>query len=176
MNGNASTDADDIIGIGAPLPRLAAVQVGEARHVTVTWRDGSTKIVDLAPVFLSHRHFIPLRDNGDLFETVRVNEDGMALEWDDGIELSAEWIERLPTAGMTNAEFRQIMGQLALSLDGMAAQLEISRRQVAAFRGSKPIPAHIALAALYLLEHLSNLPDIADGMHASRHHHRAKVA
>jgi hypothetical protein len=42
------------------------------------------------------------------------------------------------------------MDRLGLNLDGMAAQLEISLRQVAAFRGSKPIPNHMALAILHL--------------------------
>lgn len=167
MNGIASTDVDDIIEIGAELPRLAAVQVGGGRRVTVTWRNGSTKTADLAPVLLSHRHFIPLREDDDLFQTVRVNEDGMALEWDGGIELSAEWIERLPAAGMGNAEFRSIMEMLDLSLEGMAAQLDISRRQVASFRGTKPIPANIALAARYLLARQASIRqdvDIADGI------------
>ena len=152
MNGIAST-ADDVISAGRPLPRIAAVQVSDGRRVLVTWRDGSSVIVDLAPVLLSHRHFIPLRDNDELFQTVRVNDDGVALEWDGGIELTAEWIERLPVVGMANAEFRQLMTALDLTLDGMAAQLEVSRRLVAGYRGSKPIPNHIALAVRYLAEH-----------------------
>ncbi|GLS33252.1 Protein of unknown function [Mesorhizobium albiziae] len=152
MNGTAST-TDDVISVGQPLPRMAAVQVSDGRRVHVTWRNGRSVLVDLAPVFLSHRHFIPLRNNDELFQTVRVNDDGVALEWDGGIELTAEWIERLPVAGMDNAEFRQVMSALDLTLDGMAAQLEVSRRLVAQFRGSKPIPNYIALAVRYLAEH-----------------------
>jgi hypothetical protein len=45
------------------------------------------------------------------------------------------------------------MDRLGLNLDGMAAQLEISLRQVAAFRGSKPIPNHMALAIRHLDQH-----------------------
>jgi hypothetical protein len=152
MNGIASI-LDDAVSVGQPLPRIAAVQVSDRRRVQVTWRDGRSVIVDLAPVLLSHRHFIPLRGNDELFQTVRVNDDGVALEWDGGIELTAEWIERLPVVGMDNAEFRQIMAALDLTLEGMAAQLEVSRRLVAQFRGSKPIPNYIALAVRYLAEH-----------------------
>jgi hypothetical protein len=95
---------------------------------------------------------MPLREDDDLFQTLRVNEDGNAIEWDGGLELSAEWLERLPAIGMENDEFRKAMKVLGLSLDGMAAQLEVSRRLVASYRGAKPIPAHVALAVRYLVE------------------------
>lgn len=152
MSGTASR-ADEVIRVGRPLPRIAAVAIDHRRRVYVTWRNGKVATVDLAPVILSHRVFIPLRKDDDLFQTVRVNEDGTALEWDESIELSAEWIERLPPIGMDNAEFRDIMDQLDLTLDGMAAQLDVSRRLIAQFRGVRPIPSNIALAARYLAEH-----------------------
>jgi hypothetical protein len=151
MNGDVSM-ADDIVSMGSPVPRLAAAMIIDGRRVRVTWRDGNSVTVDLDPVLLSHRHFIPLRDNDDLFQTLRVNEEGTALEWDDGIELSSLWISRLPEVGMQNAEFRAIMRKLHYSLDGMASALEISRRLVAMYRGVAPIPAHIALSARYLAE------------------------
>ena len=151
MNGDVSM-ADDVISFGHSLPRLATAMIIDGRRVRVTWRDGNSVIVDLGPVLLSHRHFIPLRDNDDLFQTLRVNEEGTALEWDEGIELSALWISRLPEVGMQNAEFRAIMRKLRYSLDGMASALEISRRLVAMYRGAAPIPAHIALSARYLAE------------------------
>jgi Protein of unknown function (DUF2442) len=154
MSGTVSTaDDDDIISAGRPLPRIAAVQIIDGFRVEVVWRNGVAKTVDLAPAIFSHRHFIPLRDDDDLFQTVRVDEDGVALEWDGGIELTADWIDRLPPFGMSNGDFRRIMDGLKLTLDGMAAQLGISRRQVAAFRGAKPIPNHIAFAMLYLIGH-----------------------
>lgn len=47
---------------------------------------------------------------------------------------------------MNATEFRQCMDQLHASLDHMALMLGISRRNVAAYRSDKPIPAYIALA------------------------------
>ncbi|WP_210243797.1 hypothetical protein, partial [Mesorhizobium sp. B1-1-5] len=59
----------------------------------------------------------------------------------------------LPSIGMENREFRHIMDDLLkFSLEGMALQLEISRRQIANYRGSTPIPNSIALATRYLAE------------------------
>jgi hypothetical protein len=155
MSGIAST-ADDIISVGHPLPRIASVVLIERKRVRVAWRDGRATTVDLAPVIQSHRAFIPLREDDDLFQTLRVNEDGNAICWDDEIELSAEWLERLPPVGMENVEFRQAMKTLGLTLEGMAAQLDVSRRLVASYRGVEPIPAHVALAVRYLMEHGSS--------------------
>jgi hypothetical protein len=147
---NSIPEEDDVVSVGEPLPRLAAAMIVGETRVSMTWRDGHSITVDLDPVLQSHRHFIPLRGNHELFQTLRVNEDGTALEWDDGIELSAYWIATLPAVGMDNAEFRQIMTKLGLSLDGMASQLGISRRLIAEFRGTRPIPAYVALASRYL--------------------------
>jgi len=144
---------DDFITVGRPLLRIASVMMIDRRRVRVTWRDGRGTTLDLAPVIQSHRAFIPLREDDDLFHTLRVNEDGNAIRWDGDIELSAEWLERLPPVGMENTEFRQAMKTLGLSLEGMAAQLDVSRRLVASYRGVQPIPAHIALAVRYLVEH-----------------------
>jgi hypothetical protein len=151
VSGLASTD-DDIIDVGAPLPRIETAEALDGRRMRVEWRGGGTVTVDLAPVFQSRRVFIPLRDNDALFRSVAVNEDGNALEWPDGSELSAFWIATLPPMGMSNTEFRELMAGMGLTLDGMASALEISRRQVADYRKAKPIPNHIAFATRYLAD------------------------
>lgn len=151
MSGTASM-VDEIVSVGRPLPRLAAATIVDGTQVRVTWRDGNSITVDLDPVLHSHRHFIPLRKNEELFQTLRVNEEGTALEWDNAIELSAMWIATLPAVSMENYEFRMIMDDLAMSLDGMASALAVSRRMIAAYRGTKPIPTTIALASRYLFE------------------------
>jgi hypothetical protein len=123
----------------------------DGRTVSVTWLDGETKMVDLAPALASRRVYIPLRDDDTLFRTLRVSEFGDAIEWDGGLDFSAVWLESLPALGFSNAQFRAAMSTLGLSLDGMAAALEISRRLVAEYRKDKPVPRHIALATQYLL-------------------------
>lgn len=143
---------DEIIAVGRPLVRIASAEVSGGRRVRVVWRNGEDTTVDLAPVLQSRRLFIPLRNDDTLFATMHVNEDGNALEWDGGIELTAVWIARLPPVGMSNTEFRELMGKIGATLDGMAAALEISRRQVADYRDTKHIPNHIALATRYLAE------------------------
>ncbi|PWV94200.1 DUF2442 domain-containing protein [Phyllobacterium myrsinacearum] len=144
---------DDVITAGLPLPRIRDVVPLDRRKVAVTWRSGETKIVDLAPALASHRVYIPLRDDDGLFRTMRVSEYGEAIEWTDELDFSAVWIARLPPVTFDNQEFRTAMDELGMSLDGMAAALEVSRRLIADFRKDKPIPRHIALATRYLIEH-----------------------
>lgn len=84
---------------------------------------------------------------------MRVSEYGEAIEWTDELDFSAVWIARLPPVTFDNQEFRTAMDELGMSLDGMAAALEVSRRLIADFRKDKPIPRHIALATRYLIEH-----------------------
>lgn len=157
MNGTASMNAD-VVAVGAPLPRIATATPLSGRKVTVVWRDGGTKTVDLAPALNSRRVYIPLRDDDKLFGTLRVSEYGDAIEWDGDLDFSAVWIDHLPSVDFDNAAFREAMSRLGLSLDGMAAQLEISRRLVADYRKDKPIPRYIALATQYLIEHEAGKP------------------
>ena len=144
---------NELIAAGEPLPRISSVDLLDSRKVRIGWAGGVSRVVDLMPALASHRAFITLRSDDDLFRTIRVNEDGNALEWADGAELSAEWIERLPSCVMANSEFRTAMDDLRMSLDGMASALQISRRMIAQYRKDKPIPRHIAYATRYLTRH-----------------------
>jgi hypothetical protein len=154
MRGTASTLDDDIVSKGAPLPRITDAVPLDGRRIRVTFDDGLTKTVDLAPALESRRIFIRLRDDDALFRSFRISEYRNAIEWDDELDFSAVWLERLPPADFGNSEFRAAMEQLGMTLDGMAHALEISRRLVADYRKDKPIPNHIGLATRYLVEHM----------------------
>lgn len=143
---------DDIIAVGNALPRIAAAFPLDGRKVKIVWSNGSVKVADLTGAFASRRIFIPLRNDDALFRTLRVSEMGDGIEWDGpDLEFSALWLDRLPEAEFTNDEFRAAMDALGLSLDGMAADLGLSRSLVAEYRKDKPIPRHVALATRYLL-------------------------
>lgn len=157
MPGPATTvdEANDIISVGRPLPRIGSVEPLDGRRVRLTWsrgeRAGEAEVLDLAPAIFNHRHFIPLRRDDQLFRQVQITDWGSALEWPGDIALSAEWIERLPRTVMTNSQFRTAMDALHLTLDGMAATLGVARRLIAAWRKDKPIPPYIALAVRQLM-------------------------
>jgi len=152
MNGNILTK-NEVIGTAIDLPRLLEAKPLDGRKIYVAFNNGQEKVVDLAPALSSFRIYIPLRDDDLLFRSFRVSEYGNAIEWNDDLDFSAMWLERLPDISFSNEDFRQTMDRLGMSLDGMATALEISRRQVASYRKDKPIPRHIAYAARYLAEH-----------------------
>lgn len=156
MNGAVSTDADDdeFISVGSRLPKIAAATPLDGRCVHVRFTSGVEKTVDLVPALASRRIFIPLREDDALFRQMTISPWADALQWPGpDLEFPAEWLDDLPPATFSNAEFRDAMDRLGFSLDGMAAALEISRRLVADYRKAKPIPRHIALATRYLVEH-----------------------
>jgi hypothetical protein len=136
----------------APLPRIDTAEPLDGRKVRVTWRDGSSQDIDISAALASRRIFLRLRTDDALFRTLRVNEDGNAIEWDDGAELTAIWIERLAPSSLKNDEFREAMDRLGFSLDGMASRLGLSRRLIASYRKDKPIPETVGLAVRYLID------------------------
>jgi hypothetical protein len=144
--------AEDRIVVGRPIPRIADARPLEDRLVHVVWKGGTEQEVDLLPALLGHRAFVRLRTDDQLFRAMKVSEFGDCLEWPDGAELSAVWIEALASAPLDNGQFRDAMDKLELSLDGMAAHLGVARRLIAGYRKDKPIPKYIALATRYLLE------------------------
>jgi len=153
MSGNASIRDVDIVDAGNPLPRLVSAVPLEGRKVEVAFDGGRRKIVDLAPALESRRFYIPLRADDALFRSFSISGYGDAIEWSNGLDFSAVWLDRLPSIEFDNSDFRKAMEELGMTLDGMAAALQISRRQVADFRKTKPIPRHIGLATRYLVEH-----------------------
>lgn len=153
MNGTASIPDDDIVSVGRELPRIAEAVALDGRKIKVTFTNGTSKTVDLTPALESRRFYIPLRDDDALFRSFRISEYADSLEWNDDLDFSALWLEALPSVEFSNEDFRRAMEELGMTLDGMAAALEISRRQIADYRKDKPIPRHIGLATRYLVEH-----------------------
>ena len=151
MSGHALAVSDKLVGHGKPLPRIRTARPLDRRNALIHWKDGGVVIVDLSPAFTTLRIFGKLRKDDELFRTMKVDEYGDALTWDDGAELSAMWIEELALASMDNAEFRESMERLRLTLDGMSARLGVARRLIADYRKDKAIPKSVALAMRYLL-------------------------
>lgn len=151
MHGTDTTD--EWIEEGRQLPRIERARPLGDRNVELTWRgQRRSTVVDITPALANLRIFKRLRTDDRLFRELSVNEDGNALEWPDGAELSAVWIERLTESALDNSQFRDAMDEMEMSLDGMAAHLGVSRRLIANYRKDKPIPKAVALATRYLLE------------------------
>jgi len=92
---------DEMISVGDPLPRLTAVQVLDDRRVRITWDDGSSDEIDLAPALGSRKVFTaPLNDDA-IFASAKVGSFGDCITWGGDAELSAVWIEELALQART---------------------------------------------------------------------------
>jgi hypothetical protein len=146
-----SVAEDTAIVVGSALPRLASVEPAGGHRIVVRWasgpRTGHRETVDLAPVVMTLRYFAPLRADADLFATVELADDGHTLAWGSGrIDMSAATVERLAAEAMDNVAFRAFLERQRLTLDGAAAALGLSRRQVAYYAKDRPVPRLVALA------------------------------
>jgi|AGTN01.1.fsa_nt_gi Protein of unknown function (DUF2442). len=143
MNGN------DRISVGAPIPKIGAVEAGKPFVVNVTWRDGRREQIDVSPIIMTYKVFRPLRDDPTLFAAVSVDEHGSAIVWSDDMDLANYTLERLAQVSrpMSRDDFKDWMKRHGLTLDTAAPVLGISRRQVAAFSsGEKTIDRSTKLA------------------------------
>ena len=148
----------DLVRGARQLSKIAEVEPLAGSHVAVTWYAGDREVIDLTPVLLSRRSFFPLRTDEALFRTVFISKHGIALQWSNGVAISAAWIAELRPLNFTNNDFRIAMNYLQMSLNGMAARLGISRRLIADYRKDRPIPPTIAYAVLYLLAQRQRVP------------------
>ena len=147
----------EMIEVGDPLPTIGEVERGAGPlTVVVTWAGGARAdrrdIIDLAPVLMTYKVFIPLRDDPALFASLRVAEFGEAIEWgeDDELAVSATTLQRLAEETMTNADFAAFLKRHGLTRDAAAGQLGIARHLVSYYAHNRAIPRHIMLACRYL--------------------------
>jgi hypothetical protein len=73
--------------------------------VTVTWSDGVTAVVDLAPVIATGNVFAPLEDPVSFVGGMRVASDRLGLEWPDRVDFSADGLRFRAFPKEAEAEF-----------------------------------------------------------------------
>jgi hypothetical protein len=139
----------ETVRVGNPIPRIAAVEAGNALTVAVTWENGRRDIIDLAPLILTKTWFKALRRDRALFGRVEVEEYGTGIRWNDTLDMAGYTLERLAQVQqvMSPEEFNDWKDRHHLTLDALPAVLGISRRQAAAYAsGEKPIDRAVKLA------------------------------
>jgi len=133
-------------------PRIRSVKATDhgAFVVDVMWHGGHRHLIDLADMVGTYKVFAPLR-SGELFQDVRVGENGWDIVWNDEIDISADTLWRLAQEQsgktMSSEAFRTWRKNHNLTLDRAADLLGLSRRMVAYYdSGEKPIPRTVMLA------------------------------
>lgn len=118
-------------------------------RVAVTWDDGRTDEIDLAPIIATRPQLRPLADPENFPQRA---EDGWSIEWPHcGIDFGAaqlrRWADEQAGEAMPAAAFRGWMEGHGLTLDRAADALGLSRRIVAYYlSGEQPVPKTVMLA------------------------------
>lgn len=132
--------------------KILKVEVAADRTVRLEWGDGATELIDLAPLLANHRSYVALRTNDELFATATISADQFSIQWANTSQISSTALQKLPRTQMDAHEFRAIMVDLRLSVEGLSSLLGLSKRVIADYRAGSPIPKPLALALRYLEE------------------------
>lgn len=148
---------NEFVDSGIPMSRMASAKPLPNHVLKVEWaegpRAGRKDLVDVAPAIFSYKIYRPLRDEG-LFLTGRIAEDGDIVRWGaEDLEMSADTILSLAQESWTPREFAAFLSKNKLTQETAAALLGRSRRQIATYATTGPIPRVVALAC-YGLETL----------------------
>ena len=126
--------------------------IGPEYVVSVTWADGRTEEVDLAPLIFRYKVLRPLRDL-ETFRNVEVDEYGNGLRWGDDpdLEVSPEQlrdlIEEQRGPRLRTSFFRAWMARGHLKQEDVAGLLNVSKRTIAGYAtGSAVIDTPTSLA------------------------------
>jgi hypothetical protein len=146
---------NDIVDSGIALPRMASVQPLPDYLLRVKWaegpRTGRVDLVNVSPAIFSYKIYRPLRDER-LFLTGAIAEEGDAVSWGsdsrggDDLTMSADTIQSLAQESWEPKEFVEFLARNKLTQEAAAALLGRSRRQVATYATTGPIPRIVALA------------------------------
>jgi hypothetical protein len=120
--------------------------------ISVSWDDGETTAIDLAPVIASRPALQPLVQATE-FAAVAVSDDGWSLEWPCGIDFGApqlrRWADEQAGRIMAPVAFREWVESHGFTIDAAAAALGLSRRTIAYYlSGEQPIPKTVMLATV----------------------------
>ena len=81
--------------------------------VTITWSDGITAIVDLAPVIANGIVFAAMREPGYFVKNMRIAEDRLGLDWPDRVDFSADGLRFRAFPKEAEAEFEGLAFEMA---------------------------------------------------------------
>ncbi len=146
------------------IPYIKKLNVLEGLRLAVTWKSGATEIVDMSGTIAGIVSMDALEDPA-LFATARVAAYGRAVEWDGGIDYSADSIHELAieqNRQFTGPMFKAWQEAIGLSNSETAELLDVDLSTVKNYRAKvKSLPRVVRFAC--------------DGLAANRQMVRANI-
>ena len=135
-----------------PQHTLTALSITAPQHLRLTFGDGATLALNLAPVIAAHPALQPLADP-TLFAQARLDTRGGYVIWiDDELELAADNLRHLATeqaGGIGHERLWQWLHTTNLTQAAAADAIGISRRMLGYYlSGARPIPKTVWLACV----------------------------
>jgi len=130
--------------------KIVSLAVAGPGRLELEWDDGHGAAVDLGAVIAGHPGLKPIRA-AKAFAKAALSEDGWSVEWPGGVDFGApqlrRWADEQAGETMRADDFRAWMEAHALTLDGAASALGLSRRMIAYYAsGEKVVPKTVLLA------------------------------
>jgi len=95
------------------LYRITKAEASPDHTVTVTWSDGMTTVVDLAPVIAKGNVFASMQDAAYFVGKMRIAADRLGLEWPNRVDFSADGLRFRAFPEEADAEFKAATSLLA---------------------------------------------------------------
>jgi hypothetical protein len=138
--------------IHEPQHTLTALEVLPPLGLRLTFADGATLSIDLAPTIRTHRALAALADPA-LFAAARMDSRGGYVVWiEEDLEMAADNLRNLAieqAGGIGHERLANWMAEHGLTQERAADAIGISRRMLNYYlAGSRPIPKTVWLACL----------------------------
>lgn len=142
----------DRIALSEPLPRLKGVKALPSARLKIAWRKGGSTVCDLTGLIARSHVLAPLKDAAN-FAKAKVIDWGAGVGWPNGLDLSAQTLQRIAAeqAAFDAASFRAWQVALGLSNQEAADALGLTLGTIKNYRGGHAIPPAVAVACRAML-------------------------
>lgn len=133
--------------LNEPLARLKSIKVLRASRLKLAWRDGGTAVCDLTGLIARSHGLAPLKDES-VFAKAKLIDWGAGVGWPNGLDLSAQTLQRIAAeqAAFDAASFREWQAALHLSNQEAADALGLTLGTIKNYRNGHTIPPAVAVA------------------------------
>jgi hypothetical protein len=128
------------------MPRVKSVTAGPRFTLAIEWKDGGRTKADLTGLIHSSEHFAVFAREPAAFRHVRPVAWGDGIEWDNGLDYSANTLKELAEEQqpMKGAELRNFVAARKLNNEEFAGLLGCTVKTVRAYYGAKRVPRWVA--------------------------------
>ncbi|HEX3653996.1 MAG TPA: DUF2442 domain-containing protein [Rhizomicrobium sp.] len=143
----ASTDMNEIIQVGNPLPSIEKVRAETGYRLRIKFRGKSWRVIALDGLIARYKEMRPLEDAA-VFKKAKLIDWGAAIGWPGDLDLGAStlWQMSEEQQPFTTAGFVRWQQDTGLSNAEAADALGLSLATIKNYRSGANIPAAVAIA------------------------------